>query len=394
MQITREPPPNQYNGLMEHTRGLPAEAYFDPRQYERELQRIWYRNWIYVCRSTEVGQPRAYLAVEVGDQRLLLVRDDSGVLRGFHNTCRHRGAALCRETRGTLRSGAIVCPYHAWTYDLRGELQRTSSKRHGEGFVEADFSLYPVRVCEWRGFIFVALTEDTPPFETSFDSPITRLDAWPLEGLKVVHVIDKSIDCNWKLFWENFNECLHCPLVHPNLCQLVPIYGRGLIREGDDPDWRLHAADSDPKYKGGLRGGAETWSLNGQLTGVPFTGLKEADQRRGAVYVTSLPSVFIVGHLDYVRVVRLRPAGPERTRLRVEYLFSDESLAKPGFDPASVVDFTNTVMTEDAEVCGLNQRGLHAAPHVAGVVMPEEYLVRQFHEWLASELARNRKLSE
>jgi Rieske 2Fe-2S family protein len=104
--------------------------------------------------------------------------------------------------------------------------------------------------------------------------------------------------------------------------------------------------------------------------------------------MTGLPSVFFVGHVDYVRVVRLLPLGPERTELRIEYLFSPETLADPKFDLHNVVDFTNRVMTEDAQVCELNQRGLHAAPHLRGVVMPEEYVIRQFHEWVGAELAR------
>src|SRR5271155_3782563 len=89
-----------YNGLAEFTEGLSADAYFDPRHYERELQRIWYRNWIYVGRSSDVAAPRAFRTFDIGDQKLLLVRDDGGVLQGFHNTCRHRGAQLCREEEG------------------------------------------------------------------------------------------------------------------------------------------------------------------------------------------------------------------------------------------------------------------------------------------------------
>jgi Rieske 2Fe-2S family protein len=378
MAITREPPPNQYNGLTGMAEGLPAEAYFDPRRYDQELRRIWQRNWIYVSRSTEVAKPRSFRSFELGDQRVLLVRDDDGVLQGFYNTCRHRGAALCRESEGVLRSGALICPYHAWVYNLQGELLRTSSKRHGEGFDVADYSLYKIRVRETRGF----------PFERNFDPPLDRLDAWPLEDLAVGHVLTKTIQCNWKIFWENFNECLHCPGVHPSLCQLVPIYGRGIIREGDDPNWARTAADPDPKYKGGLRAGAGTWSSDGGLAGLPFEGLSAEQRRRGATYVTCVPSVFIVGHLDYVRVVRVRPTGPEQTELRVEYLFSADTLASPGFDMRRIVDFTDTVMSEDAGVCELNQRGLHAAPHAAGVVMPEEYLVKKFHEWVDLELSR------
>src|SRR5271155_6222142 len=101
-----------YNGLTELTAGLAADAYHDPRHYARELQRIWYRNWVYVCRSSEISAARAFRTFELGDQTILLVRDDAGVLQGFHNTCRHRGAALCRENEGLLRSAAIICPYH------------------------------------------------------------------------------------------------------------------------------------------------------------------------------------------------------------------------------------------------------------------------------------------
>jgi Rieske 2Fe-2S family protein len=344
---------------------------------------------VYVGRSTELERPRAFRTFELGDQKLLLVRDDQGALQGFHNTCRHRGAALCRESEGTLRAGSIICPYHAWVYNLQGDLLRTASRTHASGFCLADYPLYKIRVKEWNGFVFVALTGNPPPFEKIFDLPLDRLDAWPLQELVVGHVLLKTIQSNWKIFWENYNECLHCPGVHPKLSQLVPIYGRGLLEERDDPEWQAHAADADPKYKGGLRSGAATWSLDGRTTGKPFPGLSDADIQAGHVYMTSLPSVFLVGHVDYVRVVRLLPLGPEKTELRIEYLFSPETLADPAFDLRNVVDFTNLVMTEDAEVCELNQRGLRAGPHARGVVMPEEYVIRQFHDWLRAELARS-----
>jgi Rieske 2Fe-2S family protein len=388
MLVTANDKAAGYNGLTELTEGLPAEAYFDPRHYERELKRIWYRNWIYVCRSSDLSARREFRTVEVGDQKILLVRGDDGALEGFHNTCRHRGALLCREAGGILRTPAIVCPYHAWTYALNGDLLRTSSKAHAEGFDPADYPLYKVKVHEWNGFIFVALGEEPPAFERMFDTPLNRLDAWPLADLVLAHTFEKVVKSNWKIFWENYNECLHCPGVHPKLSSLVPIYGRGLLEERDDPRWSEHQAVFDPKYKGGLREGAATWSNDGRLTGREFPGLSAEDRKLGAVYMTGLPSMFMVGHVDYVRVVRLLPLGPEQAQLRVEYLFSPETLASPGFDMRNVVEFTNLVMTEDADVCELNQQGLRAGPHSRGVVMPEEYVIRQFHEWVAVELAR------
>jgi Rieske 2Fe-2S family protein len=388
MQSTSGSVADGYNGLTEHTPGLPADAYFDPRQYQRELQRIWYGNWVYVGRSSDVARARAFRAFELGDQKVLLVRDDQGVLQGFHNTCRHRGAALCRESEGVLSTGSIICPYHAWVYDLQGDLKRTSSKAHPRGFDVADYPLYKINVKEWNGFIFVALNPAPPPFEKSFDVPLNRLDAWPLAELIVGHVLRKTVRSNWKIFWENYNECLHCPGVHRQLSQLVPIFGRGLLEERDDPEWPAHADDPDPRFKGGLRSGAATWSLDGRANGAPFPRIADADRKIGHVYMTGLPSVFLVGHVDYVRVVRLLPLGPELCELRVEYLFAPETLADPKFDLNNVVEFTNLVMTEDAEVCELNQAGLRANPHARGVVMPEEYVIRQLHDWLRTELAR------
>jgi Rieske 2Fe-2S family protein len=375
-----------YNGLEEIKDGPPASWYFDPKHHELELARIWRTTWIYVARSSEVGERRAYLNFSLGDQRILLVRDDEGTLRGFHNTCRHRGAELCSERRGVMRTPTLVCPYHAWVYSLRGELLRTSSRSIPAGFSERDHGLYPVRVREWRGFIFVSLAEDPPTLEESFDFKMSRLERWPLEELVVAHVDAKTIDCNWKVFWENFSECLHCPGIHPTLCQLVPLFGRGYIRERDDPNWMTHADDPNPLYRGGLRAGAESWSTDGRSSGPVFPGLSPEDRKLGQVYLTSLPSAFIAAHVDYVRTVRLLPVAPERMELRVEYLFAPAALASEGFDVRKVVDFADQVLSEDARACEINQRGLHALAHRTGVLMPEEYMVYAFHQWIRARL--------
>jgi Rieske 2Fe-2S family protein len=375
-----------YTGLTELKAGLPAAWYYDQKQYELELARIWYRNWIYVARSSEVPIERAYMTFNLGDQTVLILRDDDGALQAFHNTCRHRGAALCAKTAGVLRSSGLVCPYHAWTYNLKGDLLRTSSKSIPSGFAFKDFALYRVNVTEWRGFIFVSLSDDPPSLSETFGHTFGRLERWPLQDLVVAHVMTKTIQGNWKIFWENFSECLHCPGVHPKLSQLVPLFGRGLLRERDDPDWLAHADDQDPMYKGGLRAGAVSWSMDGAVTGTIFPTLTEQDRKLAQVYLTGLPSIFIVGHVDYVRAVRVRPLGPEETELRIEHLFAQEALAAPGFNLRNVVDFTDLVMSEDARICELNQRGLHSLRHGAGVVMPEEYMVHSMHEWIRSRI--------
>jgi len=377
-----------YAGLTTPVETLPAAWYFDPQHYQRELSRIWYRNWIYVCRSSEVGAPRNFRTLEVGEQSLLVVRGDDRVVRAFHNTCRHRGAALCRTPSGRFPAAGIVCPYHSWRYSLRGELLQTSSRQPADGFELRDFGLYALPVTEWNGFVFCAFSPDPPPFERSFDLPLNRLDDWPLADLVVGQRLSKTIRCNWKVFWENYNECLHCPGVHPRLAQLVPIYGQGLLERRDDPRWQDHANDDDAKYGGGLRAGAESWTMDGKPVGVLFPRVSAEDRKAGHIYLTSVPSVFIVAHVDYVRVVRLLPLGPELTAMSIEFLFLPETLADPQRDITRAVEFTDIVMSEDAAVCELNQRGLHALAHRAGVLMPEEYVIHQFHDWVRSELNR------
>jgi Rieske 2Fe-2S family protein len=376
-----------YTGLTRTAETLPASYYFDPGHYQREMNRIWQRNWVYVCRSSAIPTPRSFRTLQLGEQSVFVVRGEDGVARAFHNTCRHRGAALCRTSEGRFAAAGIVCPYHAWRYNLRGDLVQISSTLPGEGFERSDFSLYSLPVTEWNGFIFTALTNEPPPFAASFDLPLNRLDDWQLGDLVVGHTLHKSIQCNWKVFWENYNECLHCPGVHPKLAQLVPIFGRALLERRDDPSWQDHAADEDPKYAGGLRSGAQSWTMDGKPVGALFPRVSEADRKAGHLYLTSLPSVFIVAHVDYVRVVRLLPAGPEQTEMSIEFLFLPETLAHK-HDISGAIEFTNIVMSEDAEICEVNQRGLHALPHAKGVLMPEEYAIRQFQDWVRAELTR------
>jgi glycine betaine catabolism A len=377
-----------YTGLTGTAETLPASYYFDAAHYQREMNRIWQRNWVYVCRSSAIATPRSFRTLQLGEQSVFVARGEDGVARAFHNTCRHRGAALCRTSEGRFSAAGIVCPYHAWRYNLRGDLVQISSALPGDGFERRDFSLYSLPVTEWNGFIFTALTNEPPPFAASFDLPLNRLDDWQLGDLVVGHTLRKTMQCNWKVFWENYNECLHCPGVHPKLAQLVPIFGRALLERRDDPSWQDHATDEDPKYAGGLRSGAQSWTMDGKPVGALFPRVSEADRKAGHLYLTSLPSVFIVAHVDYVRVVRLLPAGPELTEMSIEFLFLPETLAEPKRDISGAIEFTNIVMSEDADICEVNQRGLHALPHAKGVLMPEEYAIRQFQDWVRAELAR------
>ncbi|MER8484213.1 aromatic ring-hydroxylating dioxygenase subunit alpha [Mesorhizobium sp. M1322] len=374
---------DSYNGLTRLEPTLPSSAYWDIEAYQRDLDAIWYRSWLLVCREADLAQPLAFRTFRVGTQETVVLRDETGVLRAFHNTCRHRGSQLCQESEGRLKARLITCPYHAWSYSLRGDLVRVPSKSLPEGFDKADHPLYRVALSVWRGFVFVNLREDAAgSAETSFDPTSGNLANWPLETLVTSHVLRKVMNCNWKIFWENFNECLHCPGVHKDLSRLVPIYGRGLMGRHDDPEWARHADNDAPEFSGGLRAGAETWSRDGRVHGPAFSDLTSVERSAGQTYATNLPSMFIVGHVDYVRTVRLVPLGPEQTELTAEWLFSPEALADPTADIDNIVAFGSQVLEEDADICEINQKGLRSMRHKAGVLMPEEYELLRFHNWV------------
>ena len=381
-----DPTAGGFNGLKRLERTLPSSWYYDPAQYAREIRDVWYRNWVYLCRGATLPEPRCYRTFTLGNQPIVVVRDEHGELRAFYNTCRHRGATLCPEPAGRLAANAITCPYHAWTYRLSGELARVPAMGRAHHLDASQVSLYAVPVHVWRGLVYVNLGDPARGFSDNFNANTQQFANWPLEDLVPGHEVTTRLKCNWKVFWENYNECLHCPGVHPNLSSLVPIYKRGIMESRDDPQWAAHAGSDDPAYRGGLRRGAATWSVDGRSLGHEFPRLTAEERRVGYHFMTSLPSHYMVFHVDHVRSTRLLPLGPEETELSVEWLFPRETLADPAVGIMRACSFSAEVLAEDGAVCELTQRGLHALPHERGFLMPEEYDVYRFQQWVRTAL--------
>ena len=381
-ELTADP---GYNGLtrVEHT--LPSQWYLDESHYQRELKSIWYRQWLYAGRSDTLSENGSYQLLDIGSQQLILLRDQQGQFRAFHNTCRHRGSLLLTEPQGKLGQ-SIVCPYHGWSYSLQGELKRAPSNFQQQDFNPEALGLYAVSAREWRGFLFVSLNPDEEPLESAMDMNGEALRNWPLEDLVVGHAANKEINCNWKVFWENFNECLHCPGVHPELSDLVPLYRRRMMELKDDPNWQQNSTSEDPKLQAGLKAGHQTWSADGQACDSPFPNLSLEERERGHTFEVLLPTLFMVGHIDYVRVVRLKPLAVDRTELSAQWLFRPETLKRDGFDAEEFASYAQMVMLQDARVAELNQRGLQSIAHERGVLMAEEYDVFNFQQWVRRQI--------
>jgi Rieske 2Fe-2S family protein len=356
---------------------LPAKSYHDPEWFAREQRAIWRRSWVNVGRLNDLA-PGTMRRHEIGGQNVILCHAADGRLGAFHNTCRHRGAELCSADEKPLGK-LITCPYHNWAYDVSGRLVSTAFATPTADFDKRAHGLFPVHVRQWNGFVFLSAAEEPP--ELVPDLGLSALDNWPMEALRTGHRIIRDLDCNWKIFWENYNECLHCPGIHPELCDMVPIYRQGVMAANEAPGWKAGATQSPT-----LKEGARSWTMSGAPCGPEFAELTAQERANGYNFVTVYPTMFIVAHVDYVRSVTVTPLGPERTRLTAEWLFSDETLAQPGFDAAEVARFATLVLDQDGAACELNQRGLKSEKYQSGRLMPQEFDILKFHNWVRAQM--------
>ena len=356
---------------------LPRAAYLDPEWYGREMATIWSQNWVMVGRLADLS-PGTMRPVRIGSASVLLTRSVDGEVSAFHNTCRHRGSELCAAEKPVGK--LITCPYHAWSYAANdGRLVSTGYGTPTDDFIKENNGLLPISRVQWNGFIFLNLSPDPGPLTP--DLGLEALSNWPMDTLVTGHRHERILACNWKVFWENYNECLHCPGIHPELCDMVPIYGKGIMSAPEAADWT-----PDQSRKPNLKPGAESWTMTGAPCGPTFPGLTPEQRQDGYTFVTLYPTAYIVAHVDYVRSVRLEPLGPEVTRLTAEWYFPPETLAQPGFAAAEVAAFAKIVLQQDGDAVEMNQRGISSPAYAKGRLMPQEFDIARFHQWVLTEM--------
>jgi phenylpropionate dioxygenase-like ring-hydroxylating dioxygenase large terminal subunit len=365
---------------------LPSAWYYDPAHYARELEAIWHRDWVCVGRNEDIPRPGDFFVAEIGNERLIVTRDADGRPRAFHNTCRHRGSMLCREPRGHFPNRRIVCGYHGWTYSLAGELLATPVRIELADFHREDYGLYEAHVDVWGGFLFVNLSETPAASLREFLGAEARnVEAWPLAELVTVQRDQSTLACNWKVFWENYSECYHCPRIHPELCRIVPVYGEGVMSYADRPGLPSADVPVDPRPR--VAPGIRTWNLDGQTTLPLIEGPDETQRSLGMVFASFTASLYVVAHPDYVRSVRVMPKGPETVQLTVDWLLPPGVAAQHPASIERMLELGRLVIAQDGRVCELNQQGLRSRRHRHGVLVAQEHALWQFHQWLRSRLA-------
>jgi len=336
-------------------RTLPAQAYTSQAVFDWESAHLFERGWVCAGRADELANAGDQRAFRIGNEGILVVRGNDGQLRGFYNTCRHRGHELLEP--GTTRNlRAIKCPYHAWVYSLDGALGAAPRFGDLEGFDKADYPLIAARIHEWRGWIFVNADGVAPAFNEHVGNLDDLIAPWETDRLFVAETHEYEIAANWKTITENYHECYHCPSIHPALCAVTPAdSGQNFAHDG--------------LWVGGnmeLKDFADTMSLTGESRGVPIRGLDDL-QRREVFYFGLFPNLLISLHPDYVMTHRIEPLGPGRTKVECQWLFPPEATERPDFSAAYASEFWDITNREDWLACesvyrGLQSRGFHQGP--------------------------------
>jgi Rieske 2Fe-2S family protein len=351
-------------------RTLPARYYTDPAWHRRELERIHLDMWLYVGRADRIPAAGDYFLFSIADAELIVLRDDRGQVRAFHNVCRHRGTRLCNQAAGQL-PGRIRCHYHSWTYRLDGTLAQAPHMEKVRGFQEQDFPLGAVPLAQWGGFIFVNLAEQPIPFAQHLADLPERFANFRLDELRVVERRSYQLAANWKLIVSNYHECLHCPVAHPQLQKLSHYLS------GDN-------VPPQPTYLGSsmdLREGIATLTASGTTARAPLPGLQE-HERRTVYYYAILPNMLLNLHPDYVVSYRFDPRAPDRTDVECEWLFHQTEIAREGFDPSDAVDFWDVTNRQDWELSDLAQLGIQSRGYRPGPYSNREEMLVAFDRWV------------
>lgn len=385
-------PTEQGVSAQEFQAALPARFYASESVFALERERLFHAQWFCVGRAEQVAARGDCLHVHVAGESVLILRQKDDSLRAFYNVCRHRGSRLVRTaplpdpaqptaTHSASLPTGVVCPYHAWTYNLDGGLRAAPYVQFDAGCPKDGFSLVPVHVDAWGGFIFVNLA-DSPaqPLLDQLAVPVRKLERYPLAELRRGAQIVYDVRANWKVILENYNECYHCGPVHPELCALVPAFrergGAGLAWDDGIPH----------------REGAWTFTLSGTSDRAPFPGLSETEKthHKGEV---AYPNLLLSAAAEHIAAFTLWPVSPEHTRIACEFLFHPDEIAKASFNPADVVDFWDLVNKQDWQICESVQDGMKSRGFRGGFYAPMEDPSLDIRRYLERHLGDLSKVS-
>lgn len=353
---------------------LPGAVYHDEKFYKLEQEKVFQSSWVAAAELCDLRNDGDVMAVTVGGAPLLLT-NQKGKIRAFHNVCRHRGSQLVSDGQKCSKQGSISCPYHAWGYTLDGELRSLPSfdsldnqQKGGslKGFDKKDNGLFPVRLEEFLGLAFVNLDGKAPPLDEWFGDLVPAVADYekafslkgPLGGLtpsSPEHRKAYDVESNWKVLIENYLEYYHLPAVHPELCQ---VSGVDEHRRNQGKGMYMCFA-TDPLSKGG------TPIDPGRLPSIPTLSQRNTEM---AYHVALFPNTFFSLYPDAIFRVVLSPQSTGRTIEHTTLLTHDGARECPKADELlrETYEFWDLINTQDIEICEAVHKGTAAKPYDGG----------------------------
>ncbi len=354
--------------IVDGTRTLPGKYYHSEEIYREEVEKIFYKFWIYACRAEEILNVGDYKCIQVEDESIILVRDKSGEIKALFNVCSHRGTQLCDEHKGKFKAKSIQCPYHAWTYALDGKLMSAPLMEEGHGFQKEDCALQQAHIHIWEGFVFINLDRNATPFEVQMEALISKFSDWKIDELRIAHHIRYELNCNWKLILQNYQECYHCPGVHPLLSELTPVQS---ARHDADAGAVIGGYMDLTKERGSM-------TMDGEAAAPPICDVSDDDLQR-IYYYSVFPNLLLTPHPDFVLFHHITPLGPGKIINDCYWLFRPEIIDDPKAQAGikSAVDFWDLTNRQDWKVCELMQKGTKSKRFTRGYYSGREDVLRQ-----------------
>jgi glycine betaine catabolism A len=387
--------------LAERRRGftLPQGLYVDPQAHEFDRRAIFERHWLQAGLVSQLSRPGDYLTFEVGSSSVIVLRNDQGDIGAFFNTCRHRGARLCREKTGHI-SRRLVCPYHQWAYDLQGHLAQ--APRMHPAFEREGIRLAPVRVETVAGVIFVCLSEDAPDFAPFRAALEPRLEPHELIHAKVAHTVTLIERADWKLVMENARECYHCRAGHPELMRSFSDFTAPDV-SGRAADWiatyeaRCEARGLKsgsvigPWYEIGrypLTEGVLSYTMDGRPAVTKRLG-RVGDGDVGVMWWALQPNGFNHVAGDYGFFFQALPTGPLETTVTGTWIVHEEAVEGVDYDLARLAEVWTATNDQDRALSENNQRGVVSLAYTPGPYsQTSEQLVLRFADWYCDAAER------
>jgi len=375
--MTGNPVRLDVNPQLECAETLASRFYTDPAILALEKAQIFLRTWQLVGTLSQpcgelngvkrtIADPETYFTADVAGEPIVVVRNKSGTLRAFSNVCRHRAGPIAQ---GAGCRNVLNCAYHGWTYTLDGRLIGTPEVDGVEFFDRSTMGMVPLLCETWQQFIFVNFDRDAPSLSEYLGNIPQLSSAFPFQGLSLTERRNYYVNCNWKVYVDNYLEGYHIPIVHP-----------GLMKEIDYPRYRC-----------------ETFRYHSQQIG-PVKDLKSGDTHERmyppgsglpeALYFWVFPNLMLNIYPDNIQINVIVPLSHEKTLTIFEWYFHNSHSEKIRERAAKAIAFSDTVQAEDIHICEAVQRGLRSTTYDRGrYSVKRENGVHHFHRLLAEFLA-------